>query len=103
MFGNMMGDLEAQQNELKQKLNDVEVSKSIENGKLKVTANANRVIQAIDIDPSLMEDKEQLEDLLVVLINEVLEQAGAQEAMATQELVQKMMPPGMGGLGSLFK
>lgn len=100
MFGDLFGNLEEQQNALKEQLSQIFVTENAEDGAIFVTADANRTITNISIDPEKLDlsDSEQLEDLLMVAINRVLEQAAAKEAEASQKLVQDMLPPGMGGL-----
>jgi DNA-binding YbaB/EbfC family protein len=100
MFGNMFGDMEAKQQELKAQLATMTVEAEAGGGAIKVVANANRQIQNISIDKSKLDwdDTEQVEDLLLAAINNALEQAAAKEAEETQRLVQDMLPPGLGGL-----
>jgi len=81
MFGDlseMMGKLkEAQQKieETKKRLNTVIVEGVSSNGKIKVTANANREIKSIDIADDLIKEKEALEDYLIIALNNTLEKA----------------------------
>ncbi|GAK95215.1 transcriptional regulatory protein [Nonlabens ulvanivorans] len=42
---------------------------------LKVTVTASRVIKSIAIENALLEDKEQLEDYLILVINKALNKA----------------------------
>ena len=48
-------------------------------GLLQVTLTANRKIKAITIDESLLEDKEQLEDYLILVLNKAIEKALLQQ------------------------
>ncbi|GAA3641142.1 YbaB/EbfC family nucleoid-associated protein [Flavivirga jejuensis] len=81
MFGDMMdmmGKLkEAQQKveETKKRLDTVLVDESSSDNKLKVTLTANRTIKSIEIDDELLEDKEQLEDYLILTLNKAIEKA----------------------------
>ncbi|WP_055437326.1 YbaB/EbfC family nucleoid-associated protein [Lacinutrix algicola] len=81
MFGDlagMMGKLkETQQKveETKTRLNTVLVDEQSNDGLLKVTLTANRTIKAITIEDSLLEDKEQLEDYLILTLNKAIEKA----------------------------
>ncbi len=104
MFDDLLGNFEAQQEQMQQQLASISVNAEAGDGAIHVTANANRTITNIQIDPSKLDlsDTEQLEDLMMVAINRVLEAAAAKEAEASQSLLQKMMPPGMGDLGGLF-
>lgn len=81
MFGdmmNMMGKLkEAQKKveETKERLNTVMVDESSNDGKLKVTLTANRTIKSISIDEELLQDKDMLEDYLILTLNRAIEKA----------------------------
>ncbi len=81
MFGNlsgMMGKLQDAQKkveETKQRLNTVLVDEKSNDGLLKVTLTANRTIKSIAIDDALLEDKEQLEDYLILTLNRAIEKA----------------------------
>jgi len=76
MFDKLM---QAQQKagEIKQRLDAITVSGSAEGGKITVKANANKVIQSVNIDEEFLKeaDKEELEELLVIAINKAMEQA----------------------------
>ena len=77
MFGDMMGKLqEAQQKieETKKRLDTVLIDEEV-SGKLKITVTANREIKSIEIDESLMQDNEELEDYLVLTLNKAIEKA----------------------------
>lgn len=87
MFGDIMGMMgklkETQQKieETKKRLDTVLVDEQSNDGLLKVTLNANRKIKSIEIDESLLEDKEQLEDYLILTLNKAIEKAtGVNEA-----------------------
>ena len=74
----MMGKLkETQQKieETKKRLDTVLVDEQSNDGLLKVTLTANRKIKSIDIDESLLQDKEQLEDYLILTLNKAIEKA----------------------------
>ncbi len=81
MFGdmmNMMGKLkEAQKKveETKKRLDSVLIDETSHDNKLKVTLTANRTIKSIDIDDELFNDKEQLEDYLILTLNKAIEKA----------------------------
>ncbi len=81
MFGDMEGMMaklqEAQQKieETKARLNTVLVEGESGNGKVKVVATANREIRKINIDDALFNEKEALEDYLIIALNNALENA----------------------------
>jgi nucleoid-associated protein EbfC len=107
MFGDLMGMMgklkETQQKieETKQRLDTVLVDEQSSDGLLKVTLTANRKIKSIDIDESLLEDKEQLEDYLILVLNKAIEKATNVNEAELGAVAKDGMPniPGM----NLFK
>lgn len=81
MFGdmmNMMGKLKETQKKIedtKKRLDTVLVDEKSNDGLLTVTVTANRHVKSIDISETLLEDKEQLEDYLVLTLNKAIEKA----------------------------
>ena len=81
MFSDMMGMMgklkETQQKieETKKRLDTVLVDEQSPDGLLKTTLTANRKIKSIEIDDSLLADKEQLEDYLILVLNKAIEKA----------------------------
>ncbi len=81
MFGDLMGMMgkikETQQKmeETKKRLDTVMVSEESNDGLLKLTMTANRELKSIEVDDALLEDKEQLEDYLVLHLNKLITQA----------------------------
>ena len=81
MFGDLMGMMgklkETQQKieETKKRLDSVLIDEKSNDGLLKVTLTANRKIKTIEIDDSLLSDKEQLEDYLILILNKAIERA----------------------------
>lgn len=81
MFGDMASMMsklkEAQQKveETKTRLNHVLIDEKSNNGKIQVTITANREIKAINIEESLLENKEELEDYLILTLNNAIKKA----------------------------
>ena len=98
MFGDMDGMMaklqEAQQKieEARARLNGIMVEGESGGGKVKVTATANREIRSISIDESLFEDKEALEDFLIIALNNTLENAHEINEKTLAEAAQNGMP-----------
>lgn len=90
--------------EVKKRLNNVFVTGEAEGGKIKVTANGNKLITAIEVDQSFLSsaDKEELEELLAVAVNKAIAQAENANQAEMQAMSQDMLG-GLGGLGNLFK
>ncbi len=74
MFGDMMGmmgklkETQRKVEETKKRLDTVLIDEKSNDNKLKITLTANRKIKSIAIDESLLEDKEQLEDYLILIL-----------------------------------
>ncbi len=104
MFGDMLGNMEEKQAEMKKKLAEMSVNSESGDGAVKITANANREITNISIDSEKLDlsDLEQLEDLMMVAINRALELAAEKEAEESQSLIKDMLPPGLDGLSGMF-
>lgn len=101
----MMGKLRDTQNkieETKKRLDTVLIDEQSSDGLLKVTFTANSKLKAISIDDALLEDKEQLEDYLILIINKAIEKA---ESINKSELdaVAKMDMPMIPGMEDMFK
>ena len=94
--------MQAQQKagEMKKKLDGITVSGMAEGGKIRVTANGNKVVQSIFIDEDFLKgaDKEQLEELLVIATNKAMEQADNLSQTEMAAMTKEML----GGLGGLF-
>lgn len=100
MFGDMLGDLQKKQEEMKAKLSTIEIKESINDDAVVVTANAAREIINIELDDSKidMTDKAQIEDLVLIAVNNALKKAAEREATESQSLISGMLPPGMENL-----
>ena len=107
MFGDlsgMLGKLKETQEKVeatKKRLDQVMVQEQSTDGLLTVRLTANREIKEIEVDPSLLEDAEQLEDYLVMVMNRAIEKAtGIQEAELAA-VAREGMPniPGMNPFG----
>ena len=107
MFGDMMGmmgklkETQKKVEETKERLNHVLIDESSQDGKLKVTITANRAIKSISIDDELLQDKEMLEDYLILTLNKAIEKATNVNETEIAAVAKEGMPniPGM----DLFK
>jgi DNA-binding protein YbaB len=101
----MMGKLkETQQKmeETKKRLDTVLVDEQSTDGLLKVTITANRKITSVTIADELLQDKEQLEDYMILVMNKAIEKASKVNE-AELDAVAKMDMPMMPGMEELFK
>lgn len=85
--------------ESKKKLNDIIVEASVENGAIKVKANANKAIISIEIAEHLIQagNKSQLEEMLAVATNRALEEAAMKGEIEMKKITKDMLPnfPGL--------
>lgn len=103
MFGDIMGMMgklrETQQKieETKKRLDMVLIDEQSSDGLLKVTMTANRKIKSLSIDDSLLDDKEQLEDYLVTVMNKAIEKATSVNEAELAAVAKDGMPdiPGL--------
>lgn len=108
MFGDIMGMMgklqEAQKKvaETKLRLNTVLIDEQSSDGLLKVTITANRVIKTVTIDDQLLEDKEQLEDYFVLVMNKAIEKATAINEAELGAAAKDGMPD-IPGMSDMFK
>jgi DNA-binding YbaB/EbfC family protein len=101
----MMGKLRETQQKIedtKKRLDTVLIDEQSSDSLLKVTLTANRKIKTITIDDSLLEDKDQLEDYLIVTLNKAIEKA-SNVNQAELDAVAKMDMPMIPGMDNLFK
>lgn len=108
MFGDimgMMGKLKETQEKVaatKLRLDTVLIDEKSTDNTLQITLTANRTIKSISIDQELMQDKEQLEDYLILTLNKAIEKAtGINEAELAA--VAKDGMPNIPGMDGLFK
>lgn len=97
----MFGGMEEMQKQMQEKLTAITVEAEAGDGLVKIKANAAREILDVSINADL-NDKEEIEDLVLVAINKVLALAAEKEQTEMQGMIGNMMPGGMGGLGDLL-
>ncbi|MGO4905145.1 YbaB/EbfC family nucleoid-associated protein [Flavobacterium sp. W20_MBD1_R3] len=101
----MMGKLKETQQKIedtKKRLDTVLIDEQSTDGLLKVTFTANRTLKSITIDDSLLEDKEQLEDYIILVMNKAIEKATNVNQIEL-DAVTKMDMPMIPGMEDLFK
>jgi len=104
MFGDMMGKLKETQKkveETKERMNSVLLDEQSSDNKLKVTITANREIKSIAIDDDLLQDKEMLEDYLILTLNKAIVRATTVNETEVAAVAKEGMPniPGMDMFG----
>jgi DNA-binding YbaB/EbfC family protein len=108
MFGDMMGmmgklkETQKKVEETKKRLDNVTLQESSPDNLLQVVITANRTVKEINIDDNLLNDKEQLEDYLIIAMNKAIEKA-TQVNETELAAVAKEGMPNIPGLDGLFK
>ncbi|OIQ23961.1 YbaB/EbfC family nucleoid-associated protein [Lacinutrix sp. MedPE-SW] len=103
MFGDLMGmmgklkETQKKVEETKTRLDSVLIDEKSNDNLLNVTITANRSIKSIAIDDSLLEDKEQLEDYLILTLNKAIARATEVNETEIAAVTKEGMPniPGM--------
>jgi DNA-binding YbaB/EbfC family protein len=103
MFGDMMGmmgklkETQRKVEETKKRLDTVLIDEKSSDNKLKITLTANRKIKSIEIDDALLNNKEQLEDYLILTLNKAIEKATEVNETELAAVAKEGMPniPGM--------
>ena len=107
MFGDLMGmmgklkETQKKIEETKIRLDSVLVDEQSNDGLFKATMTANRTLKSIEVDESLLADKEQLEDYMLLVMNKLIIKASAVNEAELGAVAKEGMPniPGM----DLFK
>ncbi|WP_108805416.1 YbaB/EbfC family nucleoid-associated protein [Aquimarina sp. Aq107] len=103
MFGDMMGmmgklkETQKKVEETKKRLDTVLVDENSADDLLKVTITANREIKNVSIADELLNDKEQLEDYLILTLNKAIAKATAVNEAELAAVAKEGMPdiPGL--------
>ena len=106
MFGKMFDIIgkidEAKKNveEARKRLDHVIIDAEAGNEKVTISVTGNRIVKSISIDESLLQDKEMLEDYLIIALNKALEEAGKMQESELKKAASDAMPniPGLDGL-----
>jgi DNA-binding YbaB/EbfC family protein len=102
MKGNIAGlmqqaqKMQQEMQKAQEELAMMEVTGEAAAGLVKVTMNGKHAVRRVEIDPSLLDDKEMLEDIVTAAINDAVNRI----ASTTQERMSDMtaginLPPGM--------
>ncbi|MDF4222811.1 YbaB/EbfC family nucleoid-associated protein [Maribacter sp. M208] len=108
MFGDMMGmmgklkETQKKVEETKKRLDKVSLEEKSNDGLISVTITANREVKKIVIDDSLLQDKEQLEDYLILTLNKAIKNATNVNETELAAVAKDGMP-NIPGMDSLFK
>ncbi len=108
MFGDLMGmmgklkETQRKIEETKLRLDTILIDEQSNDGHLKMTLTANGKVKSINIDDSLLNNKEQLEDYLILTLNKAIEKA-AKVNQSELDAVAKVDMPMIPGMDEMFK
>lgn len=103
MKGGMQGmlkqvqKLQAEMQKVQNELGNLTVSEEAGGGMIKATANGNKEIISVEIDPQVIkaEEKEILEDLVVAAVNKAIQSANKLAEEEMSKVTKGMLPPGL--------
>lgn len=101
----MMGKLKATQQKIedtKKRLDTVLIDEQSADGLLKVTLTANSRVKSVVVADALLQNKVQLEDYLIVVMNKAIEKA-ASVNKSELDAVTKVDMPMIPGMEDMFK
>lgn len=101
----MMGKLKETQQKVedtKKRMDTVLLDEKSADGLLEVVITANRELKKISISDDLLQDKEQLEDYLILTLNKAIEKATSVNETELAAVAKEGMP-NIPGMDSLFK
>jgi len=103
MKGGMQGMLkqvqkiQAEMQKVQSELVNITVTEEAGGGMIKATANGNKEIVSVEIDPQVIkvEEKEILEDLVVAAVNKAIQTATKRAEEEIAKVTKGMIPPGL--------
>ncbi len=100
MLEDLLGNSAKIQEELSNKLKGIEVNEDLDG--ILIKANGSKEILSITLPDNLMslENKEQLEDQLIVVLNRTIKNIAEIEQKESAAFMKQMLPPGFDNLFS---
>ena len=101
----MMGQMQETQRKIEEahkKMDNVILENASSDNLLKVSITANNELKSIDIADELLEDKEQLEDYLITVINQAISKAMTKNKTEL-DAVAKVDLPMIPGMENMFQ
>lgn len=98
MFGDLMGNMQAQQEQMQKKLKEIKIVHEEEGFVIEI--NAAKEVLNIELPESLLntENQEQLQDLLIVQLNRAIEKADEKQSSESANILNDLLPGGLGGI-----
>jgi DNA-binding YbaB/EbfC family protein len=89
------GEMQGRMSEMKENLGKIQVEGTAGGGMVTVKATGHQKILTINIDPSVLDDQEMLEDLFIAAVNSALYKAKTAAAEEMQGIAGNMEIPGL--------
>lgn len=104
MLDNILGDLQSNSEENKEKLKQAVLIGEAGNGHVVIKANGLREIQNVEIQLDKMDtsDNSQVEDLVHIALDDLMKKITQIEKEASEQMMNDMLPPGLDHLKNLF-
>ncbi|MDH5183680.1 MAG: YbaB/EbfC family nucleoid-associated protein [Gammaproteobacteria bacterium] len=96
-MGNLMKQAQKMQEDMQKaqaEIADMEVNGQSGGGMVKITMTGRHDVKRVEIDESVMDDKEMLEDLLAAAVNDAVRQVESQSKERMSGLTEGMNLPG---------
>ena len=93
-MGNIMKQaqmMQANMQKAQEELSGINVEGVAANGLIKIQISCKNEIKKVEIDPSILDDKEMLEDLIMVAFKDAIKKI----EITTSERMSRLVPPGM--------
>ncbi len=97
MLDDLLGNMGAQQEQLENKLKEIEIIEKSQHDEIEITINGKKEILDISINKEF-EDMGELEDLLVLTLNNAFTKIDDMVEAETKKLLDSMLPGGLSGL-----
>jgi len=96
-LGKMLDDFQKKAKEIEEKNESIELTAKSGGGLVKVAANGNGEIIDLEIDDSLLEDKEALQILLISALNDVMKMVEDNKKRVALNMISEGFNPFGGG------
>lgn len=93
-----MNQMQQMQEQMQKQLAGESFEAEAGGGAVVVTCTGDRKVTNVKVDPEVLDDAEALEDMLVVAVNRALEKAAEYEQAQAGNMLNGMLPGGLGGL-----
>jgi len=104
MLDNILGDLQSNSEQSKDKLKQTLLTGEAGNGLVVIKGNGLREILNVEIQLEKIDtsDNGQIEDLVHIALDDLMKKIGQAEKAASEQMMNDLLPPGLDDLKNLF-